>query len=67
MTIKGYAYCKGDEVITPCGPGKVAWVRMAGPDYLIPQAVSVMLDSKKNHITYTGTVFPAGDIRPHNS
>jgi hypothetical protein len=62
-----HMFVKGDLVCTPCGKGKVEWVRMAGPDYLVPQAVSVRLDSKKDHPTYTGTVFPASDVMPQDS
>lgn len=62
---------KGDRVNTPQGPGKVVYRRM---DHLgdINQvaAYSVALDHKVeacNHPpfpSYSGTIFPAGEVKP---
>ena len=53
---------KGDRVMTPGGKGGVASVRMGGPDYTKPLSVSVVLDSRKNDINYTGTTYPADKV-----
>jgi hypothetical protein len=50
---------KGDRVLTPRGPGVVAYVRMAPPDYANVGAVSVRLDGG----TGDGTVFDVSDVR----
>jgi hypothetical protein len=50
---------RGDAVMTPLGPGRVAYVRMAPPDYLTAAAVSVILDGQT-----TGTIFPAEKVTP---
>lgn len=54
---------RGTRVITPQGTGVVAYVRMAGPSYITPEAVSVVLDSKRNFPSYCGTVFAAKDVK----
>lgn len=55
-------FVKGERVMTPLGAGGVAYQRMKGPDYTEAEAVSVCLDSKKNNIDYTGTLFPADKV-----
>lgn len=61
---------KSDRVITPGGPGAVVYRRMAPPTYSEAEAYSVCLDSKKVESekppfpSYTGTVYPAGDVKP---
>lgn len=54
---------RGDRVSTPKGPGNVAYVRMAPPDYARPAAVSVVLDATRHTLGYTGTIFAATDVR----
>lgn len=55
---------KGTRVVTPLGPGGVAYVRMAAPNYATPEAVSVVLDARRADPNYSGTIFPAADVRP---
>ena len=55
---------QGDRVLTPLGPGGVAYQRMAAPDYREAEAVSVVLDARRTDIHYAGTIFRAGDVRP---
>ena len=58
---------QGTPVLTPLGPGRVIYVRNAPPDYREPEAVSVLLDSRKLDAAfgrYHGTVFPAREVRP---
>jgi hypothetical protein len=56
---------QGDRVQTPLGPGTVAYVRMAPPDYREPDAVSVRLDSRADAAPwYTGTIFAAHKVQP---
>lgn len=57
-------FLAGDRVVTPLGPGRVAYVRMAAPDYTQVQAVAVVLDSEQTNPTYTGTIFAATDVVP---
>lgn len=54
--------CKGMPVNTPNGKGKVGYVRMRAPEYSVPEAVSVVLDNRKDDPAYKGTVFPAEEI-----
>ena len=60
----------GDRVITPLGPGKVQYARMAPPSFIDVWAYSVLLDHKVKASQeppfpkYAGTIFPAEDIRP---
>ena len=44
------------------GEGTVLFVRMAPPTYSTLAAASVLLDSKKHDLHYSGTVFQAQDI-----
>lgn len=54
---------RGDRVMTPLGPGGVAYVRMsAASGYTEPEAVSVVLDSRMRDINYTATMFRAADV-----
>ena len=55
---------KGDRVNTAWGPGTVAYVRMASPDYTTVDAVSVVLDSKRTRPGYSGTIVAPADLRP---
>ncbi len=57
---------KGDRVETPLGPGTVAYVRMAPPDYAdyaMVAAVSVVLDHCRETPGYEGTVFGAANVK----
>lgn len=54
----------GDRVSTPLGAGEVVWVRMHPPKYITPIACSVVLDSRRGSPGYTGTAFPAADVKP---
>lgn len=51
-----------DRVQTPLGCGSVQYVRNRPPLYSEPDAVSVLLDSKKGYAGYTGTMFDAGKV-----
>jgi len=53
---------QNDLVMTPGGVGRIAYVRNAPPSFSEPLAVSVILDSKKNYPTYTGTTYLARDV-----
>ncbi len=55
---------QGQEVMTPEGRGRVAYVVMRAPNYFEAQSVSVILDAKRNYITYSGTKFPADQVTP---
>jgi len=55
---------KGDRVQTPLGAGTVAYQRMAPPAFSTPEAISVVLDSRRHDPRYTGTIFPAADVTP---
>lgn len=52
--------------MTPLGPARVAYQRMAPPRYDVPQAVSVVLDTRRPDLDYAGTVFPADQIAPYS-
>lgn len=62
---------KGDRVLTPEGPGTVAYKRMKGPTYAEVECYSVCLDHKKAACeqppfpSYTGTIFPAELVKLH--
>lgn len=51
-------------VTTPRGPGKVAYVRMAAPDFREPAAVSVVLDGRAADGRYAGTIMDAALVTP---
>ena len=54
---------RGDRVLTPLGPGTVAYVRMAPPDYREVEAVSVVLDGIRDRWpNYTGSTFPVDKV-----
>lgn len=53
----------GDRVETKLGAGTVQWTRNGPPDFDTPVAVSVSLDSQRNRPGYSGTVFPAHEVR----
>jgi len=53
-----------DKVLTPQGEGVIVFVRNGPPDYNTPEAVSVILDSKRNAIGYSGTMFLAKEVKP---
>lgn len=54
---------KGAIVQTPNGPGVVAYVRMAAPDYTQPIAVSVVLDHKRGLRGYVASMYSIRDVR----
>lgn len=56
----------GDAVMTPQGPGKISHWRYGAPDYLRIEAYSVILDKRKNDFGYSGTMFPAKDVKPQD-
>lgn len=64
---------RGDKVMTPMGPGTVVYRRMASPSYAEVDAYSVALDHKVAEAqkppfpSYSGTVFPAEQVKSHNS
>ena len=53
----------GVRVLTPNGPGTIAYKRMKAPSYSEPDIYSVKLDSKKGFPLYSGTIFPAEQIK----
>lgn len=55
---------QGTRVTTPRGPGRVAYIRLAPPDYRAVAAVSVVLDSCRLVPNYAGTIFLASDVTP---
>lgn len=55
-------YTIGQPVNTPDGPGTVGFVRMAPPNYSQPEAVSVILNSKRNNPNYKGTMYSANVV-----
>ena len=44
--------------------GKVNYIRMAPPDFNVPEAISVLLDSRANVPGYAGTMFLASEVFP---
>lgn len=57
-------YYPGTPVLTPQGKGKVVYVTMKSPTYTEMHSVSVRLESRQDHPTYTGTKFLADDVHP---
>lgn len=55
---------QGQKVVTPLGPGRVAYQMLKPPEYNEAVSVSVILDSKRNYISYSGTKFPAEQVEP---
>lgn len=53
----------GDRVSTPAGVGKVVFWRFGSPDYSQVVAYGVLLDSKRDQYTYSGTIFPYNDVK----
>lgn len=56
-------FYKGQKVNTPLGQGTVAYQRL-DLDGRTPYVVSVVLDSKKDIYSYTGTILKAEDVKP---
>ena len=53
------------KVTLTCGDvveGTVVYVRNAPPTYSKPGAYSILLDTRKNDVGYTGSIFPAGVV-----
>jgi hypothetical protein len=57
-------FSQGQRVTTPLGLGTVAYQRLAGPDYTAAEAVSVVLDDRRERYGYTGTLFAAYKVTP---
>ena len=55
-----------DRVITPNGPGVIVSMRMAPPNYSKAESYSVILDSKRNQLGYSGSVYPAEQVQALN-
>jgi len=53
---------QGQKVITPLGTGRVAFQMLKPPDYNEAISVSVILDSKRNYLSYSGTKFKVEDV-----
>ncbi len=53
-----------DKVLTPQGEGVIAFVRNGPPNFDTPEAVSVILDSKRNTPGYSGTMFLFKEVKP---
>lgn len=57
-----------DRVVTPHGPGKVAYRRMKAPNYCEVECYSVILDSKVEASKFppfpqiSGTIFSANEV-----
>lgn len=56
------SFTRGERVMTPNGPGRVNYVRMAPPDFSKVEAVSVVLDRHLDRPSYAGTIYPAGNV-----
>jgi len=52
----------GQRVVTPDGSGEVAYRRMTPPNYCEVDVYSVKLDSKKDHPTYSGTIYKSAQV-----
>jgi len=57
---------RGDSVMTPLGPGKVAYKRMEPPNYSEVAVYSVNLDTKASDWGYSGTIFKADEVQENN-
>lgn len=44
-------------------PGRVKFVRLAAPEFVQVEAVSVILEERKSEPRYAGTMYPASDVR----
>jgi hypothetical protein len=62
--VKEWFPAKGSRVASPGGPGTVAYVRMAPPDWTHIEAVSVRLDACVGRLGYSGTIYLACDVMP---
>jgi hypothetical protein len=54
----------GDHVVTPDGPGRVAFWRFGPPTYTQVVAYSVKLDARQEEYNYSGTMYPADRVLP---
>jgi hypothetical protein len=57
-------YTQGQRVRTPLGLGRVAYQRLAPPDYRTAEVVSVVLDSERTRVGYQGTILLAMTVEP---
>jgi hypothetical protein len=53
----------GTRVQTGNGNGSVVYVRMAPPTFAHVEAVSVVLDGRRDRPGYSGTMFNVDDVR----
>jgi hypothetical protein len=53
---------RGERVSTPKGEGRVVYCRFLAPKFSEPQSYSVVLDSMIGNLTYSGTIFSAGEV-----
>jgi len=60
--IEDMNFNRNDRVITPHGPGTVAYRRMEAPDYTKAVSYSVILDHKKDLPGYTGSTYSADQV-----
>lgn len=56
-------FAPGTRVHTPHGNGSVAYIRMAPPSYATVEAVSVVLDGRRDRPGYSGTMYAVDDVR----
>lgn len=57
------SFNQGDRVMTPGGAGEVVYKRMAAPDYTHVAAYSVKLDHARHNPLYTGSLYPANEVK----
>lgn len=64
MTTNGTEFRQHQRVMTSHGAGTVVYVRMGAPTFAQVEAVSVILDAKRDRPNYTGTILPVAVVRP---
>jgi hypothetical protein len=57
---------KGDRVLTPGGEGDIIFRRMKPPRKVEVQSYCVKLYSKAKNPVYSGTIYPAKDVKSTN-
>jgi hypothetical protein len=54
---------RGDRVVTPKGPGVIAFVRYRSPNYDEPSSYSVCQDNEQHRPEYVGTLWTPNFVR----
>ncbi len=52
----------GGTVHTTLGDGVFSFVRFGPPDWAVPEAICVHLDSQQHRVEYQGTIFSTNNV-----